>query len=173
MRIGDAGSSTDRRTPRRAAARVMLVRRGLDGGPQVVRPQVEEHETRVELRELEQVLSEPVEALDLAGAGLQELRPRLGIVAGGLHEELVERAQGGQRGPQLVRHVGEEVAAAVAVAAADLDALLEPVGHRVELDGELAELRGTGPQLGRRHAPRQVALGEGRARRRSAGATGS
>ena len=70
----------------------------------------------------------------------------------------VRRAASGR--PQLVRDVGKEVAAAVAIAAADLDALLEPAGHRVELDGELAELRRTRQQLARRDPARQVALGQ-------------
>ena len=42
-----------------------------------------------------------------------------------LLEQLVERAQRGQRGPQLVRDVGEEVAAAVTVAPDELEALLD------------------------------------------------
>ena len=63
-----------------------------------------------------------------------------GSAVGALAQQLVERAQGGQRRPQLVRDVGQEVAAPVAIAPDDLDALLEPVGHRVELDGELGQL---------------------------------
>ena len=161
MRMGAAGRSTDQADAAAGSRGVVLVRRRLDRGTQVVGPQVQEDEARVELRELEQVLGEPVEAFDLAGARLQELGARIRVVAGGLHEQLVERPQGRQRRPQLVRHVGQEVAAAVAVAPAHLDALLEAVGHRVELDGELAELRGTGPQLGGGDAPREVALGQG------------
>ena len=57
--------------------RVVLVGRRFDRGPQVVRSQVQQDETRVELRELEQVLGEPVEALDLARARLEELGARL------------------------------------------------------------------------------------------------
>ena len=75
-------------------------------------------------------------------------------------QQLVERAQGGQRRPQLVRDVGQEVAAPVAIAPDDLDALLEPIGHRVELDGELGQLGRPGPDLARRHAPAEVALGQ-------------
>ena len=138
----------------------MLVGRRFDRRPQVVRSQVQQDEAGVELRELEQVLGEPVEALDLPGARLEELGAGVRVVARRLHQQLVERAQRRERRAQLVRDVGQEVAAPVAVAAADLDALLEAVGHRVELDGQLAELRGTGAQLGGRHAPREVALGQ-------------
>ena len=41
----------------------------------------------------------------------------------------------------------EEVAAAIAVTADDRDALLELLGHRVELDRELRELRRAGPDV--------------------------
>ena len=75
-------------------------------------------------------------------------------------QQLVERPEGGQRRPQLVRDVGQEVAAPVAVAADDLDALLEPVGHGVELDGQLGHLGRAGADLALGHAPGQVALGQ-------------
>ena len=52
--------------------RVLLDRR-LDGRAEVVRPEVEQDEAGVQLRELEQVLGEPVEALDLLAARLEEL----------------------------------------------------------------------------------------------------
>ena len=71
------------------------------------------------------------------------------VVAGLLGEQLVEREQGGDRGAQLVRDVGQEVPAPVAVAPDDLDALLEPVGHRVELDGELGQLGRAARERGR------------------------
>ena len=77
---------------------------------------------------------------------------------GPLLEQLVERAQRRQRRPQLVRDVGEEVAAAVAIAADDLDALLDPVGHRVERDGQLGHLRRSRPrtsELGTRSSGRR------------------
>ena len=144
---------------RRAAARALLDGR-LDGRPQVVGPQVEQDQPGIELRELEQVLGQPVEPLDLLAARLEELGACLGVVRGALLEQLVERAQRRQRRPQLVRHVGQEVAAPVAVAADDLDALLEPVGHGVELDGELGHLGRPGPDLVGRDAPTQVALGQ-------------
>ena len=133
--------------PRRRAAAAALLDRRLDRRPQVVRPQVEQDEPGIELRELEQVLGQPVEPLDLLAARLEELGARLGVVGGALLEQLVERAQRRQRRPQLVRDVGQEVAAPVAVAADDLDALLEPVGHGVELDGELGHLGRPGPDL--------------------------
>ena len=150
-------------TPRRFAAARALLDGRLDGRPQVVRPQVEQHQARVELRELEQVLGQPVEPLDLLAARLEELGACRGIVGGALREQLVEGPQGGQRRAQLVRHVGQEVAAPVAVAADDLDALLEPVGHRVELDGQLGQLGRSGTDLVRRHATGQVALRQTRA----------
>ena len=117
-----------------------LLDRRFDRRPQVVGPEVEEHEAGIQLRELEQVLGQPVEALDLLAAGLEELGSGLGVVRGALGQELVERAQGRQRRPQLVGDIGQEVAAPIAVAADDLDALLEPVGHRVELNGQFGQL---------------------------------
>ena len=88
-------------------------------------------------------------------------------------QQLVERAQRRERRPQLVRDVGQEVAAPVAVAADDLDALLEPVGHGVELDGELGQLGRAGADLAR---PARAGSGRprrGRARPRSGGAAAS
>ena len=132
----------------------------LDRRAQVVGSQVEQDQAGIELGQLEEVLGQPVEPLDLLAARFEELGARLGVVGGALAQELVERPQRGQRRPQLVRDVGQEVAAPVAVAADDLDALLEPVGHRVELDRQLGELGRTGPDLAGRHAPREVALGQ-------------
>ena len=126
IRIGAAGSaSRSSRLRRRARGRGLLDGR-LDRDPQVVGPEVEQDEPGIELRELEQVLGEPVEALELDAARVEELRPGDRVVAGPLGEQLVERQQRGDRRPQLVRDVGQEVAAAVAIAADDLDALLEP-----------------------------------------------
>ena len=137
-----------------------LLDRRFDGGAQVVRPEVEQDEPGIELGQLEQVLGEPVEPLDLLGARLEELVARLRVVAGTFAQQLVEGPQGRQRGPQLVRHVGQEVAAPVAVAADDLDALLEPVGHGVELDGQLGHLGRAGADLALGDAPGEVALGQ-------------
>ena len=160
IRIGRSGSWTDRRTPRRVAAAARLLDRRLDRRPQVVGPEVEQDEPRIELRQLEQVLGEPIEPLDLLAARVEELGPGLGVVRRALLEQLVEHAQGRERRPQLVRDVGQEVAAPIAIAADDLDALLEPVGHRVELDRQLGQLGRAGPHLAGRDAARQVALGQ-------------
>ncbi len=132
IRIGRSGNATVRPIPFRSAEATLLLDRGFDGAAQVVRAQLEEHEARVELRELQEVLGEPVEALDLGCRRVEELGPGRGIQPGGALEQLVERAHGSDRRSQLMADVGQEVAAAVAVAADDLDALLEPVGHRVE-----------------------------------------
>ena len=120
--------------------RLCLLDRRFNGGAQVIGPQIEEHETGVELGEVEQILGEPVEPLDLLAARLEELGARLRVVARLFQEQLVERAQRGERGPQLVRDVGEEVTAPVPVATDDLDALLQARGHRVELRGQLLDL---------------------------------
>ena len=140
----------------------------LDRRPQVVRPQVEQDEPGIELRELEQVLGEPVEPLELDAARLEELGPGGRVLAGLVAEQLVEREQGRDRRPQLVGHVGEEVAAPVAIAPDDRDALLEPVGHRVELDGQLGQLRRAGPDVGPVDALGEVALRERSRRLRQA-----
>ncbi len=161
MRIGDFGQVDDDRHAASRRRRVVLVGGQFDRRPEVVGAQVQQHQARVELRELEQVLGEPVEPVDLPRARLEELGAGVGIVAGALHEQLVEGAERGQGRPQLVRDVRQEVPAAIAVAADDLDALLEPVGHRVELDGEQSELVRTGTDRSHRHAPREIALRQG------------
>ena len=161
IRIGASGRWSDRRTPRRVGRGPCSARPPIStAARRSSGPQVEQDQPGIELRELEQVLGQPVEALDLLAARLEELGARLGVVGGALLEQLVERAQGGQWRPQLVRDVGQEVAAPIAVAADDLDALLEPVGHRVELDGQLGQLGRAGTDLVRRDAPGQVALGQ-------------
>ena len=131
-----------------------------DRRPDVVRAEVQEDQPRVELRELQEVLGQPVEALQLDAARLEELGPGSGVLAGLLLEELVEGPQGRDRGPQLVRDVGQEVAAAVAVAADDVDALLDAVGHGVELEGKLGELERAGRRGVRRDAPGEIAFGQ-------------
>ena len=174
IRIGASGRCSvevDAATP--GAPRVLCSTADLDRRPQVVGPQVEQDQPGVELRELEQVLGEPVEPLDLLAARLEELGAGLRVVRGALLEQLVERAQGRERRPQLVRDVGQEVAAPVAVAADDLDALLEPVGHRVELDRELGQLGRAGPDLVGRDALARGRPRPGRARPRSGGAAAS
>jgi len=74
-----------------ARRRPGLFHSGLDGYPQVVGPEVKEDEPGVQLRQLEEVLGQPVEALQLDAADAEELLARLGIVARPLREELVER----------------------------------------------------------------------------------
>ena len=160
----------DAASPGRAAR---LLDRRLDRRPEVVRSQVEQDQPRIELGQLEQVLGEPVEPLDLLAARLEELVACLGVVAGPLAQQLVERPERGERGPQLVRDVGQEVAAPVTVAADDLDALLEPVGHGVELDGQLGHLGRAGADLARRARAASGRPRPGRATPRSGGATGS
>ena len=99
-------------------------------------------------------------ARSAGAARLEELGARRRVVAGALLEQLVERPQRGDRRPQLVRDVGQEVAAAVAVAADDLDALLEPVRHRVELDARARRAPTSRPDVGGGDALGEVALGE-------------
>ena len=149
IRTGDDGRCRDSAiAPLAGRGRALLDGR-LDGRAEVVRAKVEQDQAGVELRELEQVLGQPVEAFDLLAARLDEFGAciRIGVCA--LAQELVEGAKRRKRGAQLVRDVGEEVAAAVAIAADDLDAFLEAVGHRVELDRELGELGRPGPDLAR------------------------
>ena len=126
MRIGAAGTDSVQPDAAPPGRRPRLLHRRLDRRPQVVRPEVEEDEARIQLRELEQVLGEPVESLQLHATVVEELRAGARVVAGALGQQLVERQEGRDRRPQLVRHVGQEVAAAVAVAPDPLDALLEP-----------------------------------------------
>ncbi len=59
-----------------------LVDCGLHRRPQVVGPEVEQDQPGVELRELKQVLGEPVESLDLLAARFEELGACLWVVGG-------------------------------------------------------------------------------------------
>ena len=138
----------------------MLVGRRFDGCPQVIGSKVEEHQPGIELGQLEQVLRQPVQALDLALAQFEELGARFGIVPGLFHQQLVEGPQRCERGPELVRHVRQEVTAPVAVPPDQLDALGQPVGHGVELDRQFAKLRGPFTELRRRHATGQITFRE-------------
>ena len=152
-----------------------LVDRLLHGRAQVLAPKIEQHEPRIQLGQLQQVLGEPVEALQLHAAGLEELGARRGIVRGALHHQFVERSERRDRGAQLVRDIGEELAAPITVAANDLDALLESLGHRVELEPEVGQLDRAAVDRVRRDAPCEIALskvvarlGEAPQRRRDA-----
>ena len=84
MRSGTSGSVRLSARPRRRRGRLGLLDGRLDGGPQVVGPEVEQDEPGIELRELEQVLGEPVEPLELDAARVEELRPRRRVGAGPL-----------------------------------------------------------------------------------------
>ena len=141
--------------------RLCLLDRRFHGGTQVIGPQIEEHEPGVELGEVEQILGEPVEPLDLLAARLEELGARLRVVARLFQEQLVERAERGERRPQLVRDVGKEVTAPVPVATDDLDALFQARGHRVELRGQLFDLAAARERRRLdRHSAGEVALAE-------------
>jgi hypothetical protein len=96
-----------------AGGRARLLHGLLDGRPEVVGAEVQEDEPGIELRELEQVLGQPVEAFDLDGARLEELGPGGRILTGVLLEELIEGPDRRDRRAQLVRDVGQEVAAPV------------------------------------------------------------
>ena len=138
-------------------ARLGLLDGVLDHGAQVVRSKVEQHQARFELGQLEQVGRQPVEALDLLPALVEELGLGRLVLYGALGEQLVEGAQRGDRRAQLVRHVGQEVATAVAVAADELDRFLDALGHRVEGVGQLGHLARV---AGRFDARIEVALGQ-------------
>ena len=173
MRTGDTGMWSDTRTSPALRGSGGLVDCVLDGRPEIVRPQIEQHEPRIQLRELEQVLGKPVEPLDLLAARFEELGAGLRIGAGAALEKLVEHPERGERRPELVRDVGQEVPASVAVATDDLDALLEPVGHGVELECELGKLRASrsGPRPRARAASGRLRPGPVRPRSSAAGAS--
>ncbi len=140
----------------------------LDRRADVLRPQIELHQARIQLGEFEKVLGEPVQPLDLLGARLEEFGPRLGVLAGLLPEQLVEGSESGERSPQLVGDVGEELAAGVAVAADNLHGFLDLVGHGVELPRQLGDLLGPCSGGIGGHAACQVSFGEGSGRVREA-----
>ena len=83
-----------------------------------------------------------------------------GSSSGALAQQLVEHAHGGDRRSQLVRHVGQEVPAAIAIAADDRDALVEPAGHLVELARQLDDLGAAGIARIDRDPALEVALGQ-------------
>ena len=160
MRSGESGSVTFSSTPRRRAAGIACsaadstaARRSSGRRSRSTRP-------GIELGELEEVLGQPVEPLQLDPARVEELRTGGGVLAGLLGEQLVEREERRDRRPQFVGDVGEEVATAVAIAPDDRDALLQPIGHRVELDRELRQLRRARLDVGSLDALGEIALGE-------------
>ena len=100
-----AGRCITRSMPFRSATGSACWTASLDDRPQVLGPQVERHEARIELGHLEQVGGQPVEALDLAAALLQELVPGGRVVRGAVQQQLVEGPQSGDGRAQLVaRH---------------------------------------------------------------------
>ena len=83
---------------------------------------------------------------------------RAGVLRGASLEQLVERSERRQRRAKLVRDVGQELAAAVAVAHDDVHRLLHLSRHGVELARQLGDFGRAGPGAIGRHAPVQVAL---------------
>ena len=93
----------------------------------------------LEASESEEVVDEAAESLDVADDGGFEavaLGP-FGLFA---QEGFGARLQGGDRGAQLVRGVGEEAPGCSVAGACFLDGTLEGVDHLVEGGGEAAEL---------------------------------
>ena len=107
-------------------AQILGDRRELDG--LVLEP----HRAGIEPREVEQVGGELREPLDLLGHRLEELTPG-GLVEILVAKELEKAAQRENRRPELVRGVGDELAAGVVEAR-------EPQAHPIEGAGQLAEL---------------------------------
>ena len=88
------------------------------------------HRARLEPGEVEELLHQAAEPLDLR----QHRAERLGVGLGDAVDQVLEHGlQRGDRRAQLVRHVGDEVAAH-AVGLGQLG------GHLVERPGELADL---------------------------------
>ncbi len=156
-RRGELGGEAHATTFRR---RLGLLDRGLHSRAQVVGAQIEPHEPGVQLRQFEQVLREPVEPLDLLSARFEEFSPGRDVVAGLLLEQLIESPESGERSPELMRDVCQELAAGVAIAADDVHRLLELGRHRVELARELGDLGRPRSGAVRRHAPGKVAFGK-------------
>ena len=82
--IGVVGRSMVSSTPRRRAVAAACSTACSTDGAQVLRAQVQQDEAGIELRELEQVLGEPVQPLELRAARLEELGAGGGIVRGAL-----------------------------------------------------------------------------------------
>jgi hypothetical protein len=94
---------------------------GLDG---------QRRHSRVDAGEVEQVVDQTAEPFGLVECRLQAGWVRFGNAVGEVLEHGTER---GQRRPQLVRDVGDEVAALTIDGG-------EVLGHRVERPGQLADL---------------------------------
>ena len=97
----------------------------------------------VDAGEVEQVVDQPAEPFGLVEGRLQAGRVRLGDA---VDEVLEDGAEGGQRRPQLVGDVGDQVAS-LAVDGGEV------LGHRVERPSQLADLVAGGGV----HAPGVVA----------------
>ena len=134
-----------------------LLHRRFDRRAEIVRSQVEQDQAGVELGQVEQVLGQPVEPQQLLATRLQEFGACVGVVSGRFVEQFVEGAQGRDRRPQLVRDIGQEVAAAVPIVPNDPDALLQALGHRIELARQLGDLGCAGQCQPGRHAATQLA----------------
>ena len=137
---------------------------------QILVPQLQRHQARVELGELQQVGGQPVEALHLLSTAAQEFLARDGFLGGALEEQFVEGAQGRDGCAQLVADIGQELAAAVAILADDGDRFLQACGHVIERAGKLLYLRRR--VVGDVHARVEMALGQ-QARRLCQPAQGS
>ena len=87
----------------------------------------------LELRELQQVLRDAVEAVDLAQQHVEGLAGPVGQLVAPPGQHLGGVAGHGQRGAQLVAHVGGETGLA-------LDAPLHDVGHRVERQDQAGQV---------------------------------
>lgn len=120
---------------------------------------------RVEAGDLHQVLDEVAEPLGLADdeayGGLDHRVHAAGLGVEFLFEHLHHRRDRGQRGAQLVRHVGDEPARGVVPGGHVGDPLLQRLGGLVERPCQLGEFIGTGdPEPGVQLALAEPARGD-------------
>ena len=129
--------------------------------PEIDRLVLDPHPARVEPREVEQIGRELGEPVDLLAHRLEELPPRLlvELLVGHQLEEAAEREEGR---PQLVRGVGDELAAGAIE-------VLQPNAHPLERGRQLPELvvAGVDDGLVRRPSAIRSAARSSRAMRRA------
>jgi len=137
MRGVSGATACSRLNPDRAAENLQHVfDRGRDGhGPQAEGPPPE-----LQIGEREEVVDQPAEALGVPVDDGEEPAPRRRIVPGAAEERLRVALDGGEGGPELVRHVGHEVS----------PDHLEPaeLRHVVEDEDEAERLSVHSPQAG-------------------------
>ena len=111
---GSAGTALDQRDAALLGELGMRLDHRAHRVAQVALADVEREDARVDARQVEQVVAHPLEAADLLARPLEELA-RVVLVDRPVALEFGEGSQRGDRRPQLVRHVGDELPQPIAI----------------------------------------------------------